>query len=200
MHIESLFPTAIGRDKLPKKLTEKQLEFLTTQQMRENSGNLRSIDTYILDSEELSELHDDLLLIVRKYFKTVYAPADDMDVYITQSWVNVTEPNRFHHTHAHPNSFISGVFYIHGEGDADKIMFYKEPYECIYIAPTEWNTYNARSWWYPATPGDVILFPSSLTHGVPSTSSNNNRMSLAFNVFLKGRLGVYSDLTELKLT
>jgi uncharacterized protein (TIGR02466 family) len=199
MKIDNLFPTAIGIDKLPKELTAEQLKFLITQQMRANIGNAYSEDNYILDNEELKSLRNDLLDIVRKYFKVVYAPTNDVEVYITQSWVNATEPSNYHHVHNHHNSFISGVFYIHSEGESDKIKFHKPGYECIQIIPTEWNIYNAKSWWYSVNTGDVILFPSSLTHEVPPTISSKNRISLAFNVFLKGRLGGYSELTELKL-
>lgn len=199
MNIDGLFPIPIGVSKLPKKLTANQLKFLTTQEMRGNIGNISSADSYILNRSELTSLRNELLKLVRDYFKAVYAPADDVDVYITQSWINTTEPSKYHHVHSHPNSFISGVFYIHSEGEADKIMFHKSGYECIQVNPTEWNRYNSKTWWYPVSTGDVILFPSSLTHEVPPTTSSSNRMSLAFNVFLKGRLGAYADLTELKL-
>jgi uncharacterized protein (TIGR02466 family) len=199
MNINSLFPIPIGMDRLPKELTPKQLKFLTTQQMSMNLGNMRSEDSYILDNEELLGLRNELLKIIRRYFKYVYEPADDVDVYITQSWVNSTEPSKFHHIHSHPNSFISGVFYIHSEGETDKIMFHKSSHEYIKLTPTTWNIFNSNSWWYPVNTGDVILFPSSLTHEVPTTASSSNRISLAFNVFLKGRLGDYAALTELKL-
>jgi uncharacterized protein (TIGR02466 family) len=200
MNIDNLFPIPIGIDRLPKELTSTQLNFLTTQKMKPNPNNAVSEDKYVLDSKELIDLRDELLKIVREYFKAVYAPADDVDVYITQSWVNSTEPSKYHHVHTHPNSFISGVFYIHSEGETDKIMFHKSGYEFIKLTPTTWNTYNSTSWWYSVNTGDVILFPSSLTHEVPPTTSSNNRMSLAFNVFLKGRLGDYIASTELKLT
>jgi uncharacterized protein (TIGR02466 family) len=201
MNIDNLFPTPIGMDKLPKKLTAAQLRFLTTQQMQNNADNLRSQNSYILDSKELLDLRNELLKIVRKYFTIVHAPANDVDVYITQSWVNFTQPGEHHQLHTHSNSFISGVFYIHSEGETDKIMFHKNTHEFIqFTAPTTWNAYNSRSWWYPVNTGDVILFPSNLAHEVPATTSSSNRISLAFNVFLKGRLGDYEKLNELKLT
>lgn len=199
MNLDPLFPIAIGRDRLSKELTPKELKFLTTQEMQQNTGNVSSADSYILDNKELTDLRNELLKIVRKYFKAVYAPADDVDAYITQSWVNVTEPKKFHHTHKHYNSFISGVFYIQGEQGVDKIQFHKSGYELIKIIPTEWNLYNSMSWWYPVSTGDVILFPSNLSHEVPVTDSSSSRISLAFNVFLKGRLGDCDGLTELKL-
>jgi predicted 2-oxoglutarate/Fe(II)-dependent dioxygenase YbiX len=78
-------------------------------------------------------------------------------------------------------------------------MFHKTGYDGIKIMPTEWNIYTAKSWWYSVSTGDVILFPSNLMHEVPPTTSGANRISVAFNVFLKGRLGDYDELTELKI-
>ena len=45
--------------------------------------------------------------------------------------------------------------------------------------------------------GDVILFPSSLTHMVETKQGDNTRISLAFNVFIKGTVGNNKNLTEL---
>ena len=201
MNVTPLFPIAIGMDKLPKELSEDQYNFLISQCMRDNTGNKASINAYLLECEELAELHNDLLDIVRKYFKAVYAPADDVDVYITQSWVNSTEPGKFHHVHTHSNSFLSGVFYVHSEAENDKIMFHKPGSDglAIFLEPTEWNSYNSKTWWYPVATGDVILFPSSLKHEVPTTQSSSNRISLAFNVFLKGNLGNEYRKTQLIL-
>jgi uncharacterized protein (TIGR02466 family) len=201
MKISSLFPIAIGMDKLPKELSKDQYSFLVNQPMQENTGNVNSVNAYILECEELKELRNDLLTIIRKYFKAVYSPAGDVDVYITQSWVNFTKPGESHHLHSHSNSFLSGVFYIRSDAETDKIVFHKQEDAGISIdlLTTEWNLYNSKIWWYPVGTGDIILFPSSLLHEVPKTTGNNDRISLAFNVFLKGRIGSYNKLTELKL-
>jgi uncharacterized protein (TIGR02466 family) len=185
--------------KLHRRLTDVEFNFLSNQDTQANIGNLSSRDTYILDRPELSKLRSELLSIIRTYFKSVYQPANDLDVYITQSWVNYTKPGEHHHVHAHYNSFISGVFYIHGEGDADRIMFHKPSYEFIRLEPNQWNVHNSRTWWFPVNTGDIVLFPSNLTHEVPPTTSHKKRLSLAFNVFLKGHLGGNKELTELNL-
>ena len=49
-------------------------------------------------------------------------PKEELDFYITQSWINITKPDEFHHEHFHTNSIISGVFYISTEED-DAITF-----------------------------------------------------------------------------
>ena len=43
------------------------------------------------------------------------------------------------------------------------------------------------------------MFPSSLVHQVDLKKGNNTRISLAFNTFYKGKLGINSELTELIL-
>ena len=46
---------------------------------------------------------------------------------------------------------------------------------------------------------DVILFSSRLTHMVEPNASNQTRHSIAFNTFVKGKLGNYRDVSELTL-
>ena len=47
--------------------------------------------------------------------------------------------------------------------------------------------------------GDIFLFPSSLAHMVETKQGKNTRISLSFNVFIKGTVGSDRDLTELIL-
>ncbi len=63
----------------------------------------------------------------------------------------------------------------------------------------KYNFYNSSSWWFPVEIGQLIMFPSSTTHQVDNKKGSNTRISLAFNTFYKGSLGVNRELTELKL-
>ena len=45
----------------------------------------------------------------------------------------------------------------------------------------------------------LFLFPSFLHHGVDKKKGTNTRISLSFNVFMKGKIGVKEQLTELVL-
>jgi uncharacterized protein (TIGR02466 family) len=112
--------------------------------------------------------------------------------------VNYSEPGQYHHKHAHPNSFVSGVFYIQTNPN-DKIFFYRDGYSQIKFPPAEWNSWNSESWWFEAITGRLILFPSSLTHMVPTVEGEDVRVSLSFNTFPAGTVGEEMDLTGLKL-
>ena len=107
--------------------------------------------------------------------------------------------NQSHHAHNHPNSYLSGVLYINADEAYDKIIFQHNRYEQITIPTTAWNPFNSETWFFPLESGEILLFPSRLSHLVAKKKGNNTRVSLSFNVFLKGDLGEEPLLTELKI-
>jgi len=201
-NINGIFPTPIYISKLNRELTNKELSFIdkTKLDVYKNEGNTTSNDNYILNNKAFKELKIDLDLRVKDYFEKVISPTDAITPYITQSWLNYTETNQYHHKHEHPNSLVSGVFYINCDEKFDKIKFYKKDiYQTIKPEIKYWNLYNSETWWFSVKTGDVILFPSSLTHMVETKQGDNTRISLAFNVFIKGTVGNNKNLTELIL-
>ena len=164
-----------------------------------NEGNKTSLNSYILNNKNLKILKNQLNLFIADYLKTVVNVKNNIQPYITQSWLNYTDKSEFHHTHEHPNSYISGVLYISAKEEFDKIVFWKKKYEQIKLSVNEFNLYNAESWWIPVKTGDIILFPSSTTHSVFVKEGDNTRISLAFNVFFKGKWGDEHQLTELEV-
>tara|TARA_R110002051_G_scaffold136159_2_gene208883 strand:- start:591 stop:1205 length:615 start_codon:yes stop_codon:yes gene_type:complete len=199
--INGIFQTPIYFSKLNRKLTKKELSFIkkTTSDSYKNDGNTTSNNTYILNQKVFKNLKTELDLIIQDYFNKVICSADNITPFITQSWLNYTETNQYHHKHAHPNSLVSGVFYINCDEQFDKIKFYNETYKAIKPAIKKWNLWNSESWWFSVKTGDIIMFPSSLTHSVETKKGNNTRISLAFNVFIKGTFGSNKDLIELKI-
>jgi uncharacterized protein (TIGR02466 family) len=199
--INGIFPTPIYISKLNRELTNKELLFIdkTKLDCDKNEGNITSNDNYILNNKAFKNLKEDLDLRVKDYFDKVISPTDAITPYITQSWLNYTETNQYHHKHSHPNSLVSGVFYINCDEKFDKIKFFNENYKTIKTEVKEWNLWNSLSWWFPVKTGDIILFPSSLTHMVETKEGTNTRISLAFNTFVKGTVGSNKQLTELIL-
>ena len=199
--INGIFPTPIYISKLNRELTNKELSFInkTKLDVYKNEGNTTSNNNYILNQKAFKDLKTDLDLRVQDYFQKVICPTDVITPYITQSWLNYTETNQYHHKHQHANSLVSGVFYINCDEQFDKIKFFKEDYKTIKPEIKDWNIWNSESWWFSVKTGDVILFPSSLTHMVETKEGTNTRISLAFNVFIKGTIGNNKNLTELIL-
>lgn len=196
MIIENLFPTPIGFFKYEDKI---DTEFLQNQEQRPNEGNSSSVDKYILKQKKVFDLTNFIEKSLHTYVMATICPKNDVRLRITQSWLNWTKPGQYHHKHAHPNSLISGCFYVSANKESDKIFFYRDGYERIKFPPIEWNQYNSESWWYPVGTGDLILFPSSLTHMVQPVGGEDTRISLAFNTFPIGYVGDEDQLTALHL-
>lgn len=192
-----LFPTTIGKFELGRELTDEEMSFVNFQPTYKNTGNTTSNNRAVLKENVLTEIEQFIQKSVAEYVQTTYVPRDDINLQITQSWLNYCKPGEYHHKHVHPNSLVSGVFYVKADKQNDKIMFYQDGYQQLQIIPSEWNVFNSRSWWIEVNTGDLLLFPSHLTHSVEPVQ--NERISLSFNTFPFGMIGDERNLTALKL-
>ena len=200
MQLHNLFPIPIGFFDLDRELTELERKFVDKQKTRANMGNVTSEDNYILENKNLSKLKNFFEESLAEYFAATHNPKNAVKLRITQSWLNYTKQGEYHHKHAHPNSLVSGVFYIQSDNASDRIYFYNDKYHQIKFEPKDFNPYNSESWWFEAIQGRLILFPSSLTHMVETRASGEDtRISLSFNTFPAGHIGINADLTELIL-
>jgi uncharacterized protein (TIGR02466 family) len=111
---------------------------------------------------------------------------DDLDWSIKEMWMNVLETGGSQFMHSHANSFASGIIYLseshpssrtvfmRGAGGSD-FMFRHDP-----SRPAS-SHFNAERWVVPEVdPGDMVLYPSYLLHGVPP-NEGGRRFSLALN-------------------
>jgi len=201
--VNGIFPTPIYMSNIDRTLTKSELKFVdkSKKDCVQNDGNITSKNNYILNEKPFINIKKELDKRVKDYFDKVLSTTDAITPYITQSWLNYTETNQFHHKHSHFNSLVSGVFYINCEEETDKIKFFKDKEHQSTFKPEikEWNLWNSGSWWIPVKTGDIIMFPSSLTHMVENKEGTSTRVSLAFNVFIKGTIGDSKMLTELIL-
>jgi uncharacterized protein (TIGR02466 family) len=200
-NINGIFPTPIYTSKLNRELTPLELDFVekVRKESYYNGQNTTSNSNYILNEKPFLNLKKELDLIVKDYFEKVLSSTDLVIPFITQSWLNYTETNQYHPKHSHSNSFVSGVFYINCHEELDKITFFNDGYKTIKPEVKTWNLYNSESWWFPVKTGDIIMFPSSLNHMVETKQGTNTRISLAFNVFVKGTIGDSKQLTEVMI-
>ena len=202
--IHSIFPTPIYTTKINRGFTKQELNFVKEQKKhcKNNTGNINTKDNYILNRKEFKNIKKFLDKHCKDYLETIICPKDNIELYITQSWLNYTEANQYHHKHAHPNSIISGVFYFDSDIKNDKILFsHSKGYQ--QISPEtdkeKFNLWNSSTWFFPVETGNLFMFPSSTTHQVETKQGNNTRISLAFNTFYKGSVGSNTKLTELIL-
>lgn len=199
MDIMPIFPTPLGIVSLPRAITEEELIFIKKQEVVPNEGNLTSKNNYILETNELADLKFLLYSKVQEFFTKTVLPRYNNQIRITQSWINYNGPGQYHHKHAHPNSIISGVYYVQSDESTGKIYFHKNEYNQIRFESDFYNEYNSPSHWIPAATNRLVLFPSSLTHHVEQLNSVIPRISLSFNTFITGMVGDDNTLTGLRV-
>jgi len=201
--LNGIFPTPVQQGNIGRSFTQEELDFIKSHcepdRIYKNQGNTTSLDRYILKQPEMKDVSDYINTSIKNYVANVIIPKHPVEFVVTQSWLNYTKEGEYHHKHAHPNSLISGVFYFDAEFEKDKIYFFKDGYQQIKIPTDTFNLWTSDSWFFQVKTGDIMLFPSSLTHMVESKKGDNVRTSLAFNVFPKGYIGHEEELTALHL-
>jgi uncharacterized protein (TIGR02466 family) len=196
--IIDLFPTPLYINNINEPLINQQKTYLLNLPKILNMGNLRSESGYIFEYPLFAQLKKTINEHIKEYVNIIY-PNSNLDVYITQSWANYTNPNQYHHKHSHPNSFISGVFYVNAIKNEDMIKFYKDLPPIYQINHNQPNNYNSQDVAILVETGDLVLFPSNFTHNVPPTTSKETRISISFNTFIRGNIGDENSSTALYL-
>ena len=194
-NIKRLFSIPVFQSSEKYKFNKSELEFIHKQ--KENvainqNGNSYSKNNYVLDSPELKNLKEFCNNNLFIYFYDRFNVKKDIEIYITQSWINFNQKGTSHHRHKHVNSIISSVFFIKGE--MCPITFYNSERNLFgnlmsyedFAAP---NENNAAQVYFNNENGKLFLFPSTLMHSVAKNKSDVERISLSFNTFIKGQLG-----------
>jgi uncharacterized protein (TIGR02466 family) len=103
-------------------------------------------------------------------------------------WININKKGDYNVVHDHPASTISGVLWIKTPKDCGKLSF-RSPHSFVehslfeYADETmkkERNYYNNFEF-FPKE-GSMILFASHLLHSVDENQSDENRISISFNL------------------
>jgi uncharacterized protein (TIGR02466 family) len=124
-------------------------------------------------------------------------------LYVTQSWSLICNTNIGMHGHSHSNSVLSGsLYYCELPNPPGAMVFTRHvSYQQIDLPPdnAKRNIYNSPINRVIPKTNDVFLFSSRLTHLVEQNVSPQRRHSIAFNTFVRGKLGNYRAVTELEL-
>ncbi len=187
--IEDIFPTPIGMYDYIKPMSEKELDFIDNLKYVANQGNFISDVKTLLDYPEMKKLRFFFNKCLAEYITETLAPPDTVRHYITHCWANRTNLGEYHHVHKHPNSIVSGVFYIKTVNDRDFITFTKDDSQMFVPIRSSYNNYNATHYDIKATERRLILFPSNLAHQVkPLEGDVETRVSISFNTFITGSI------------
>jgi len=198
--IINLFPISVMLCEQKYKLNNQEIIYIKNIKQVKNYGggeNYKSVSSYILENKKLNNLKKYLTHKVQDYVYKHFQIKENIEVYITQSWSNYNNKKERHHRHLHPNSIISGVYYV--QGKAPIILHRKSSIFALDFQIKNFNIANSNTWLFDTNPNDLILFPSTLEHSVEPNENDETRISVAFNTFVKGKIGYEKNLNELNV-
>jgi uncharacterized protein (TIGR02466 family) len=123
-------------------------------------------------------------------------------VKLTQSWVAKTVFNSKHHSHCHKGAFLSCVFYVNCKSGRFVINEHKSSLQNSYnfdYNVIQYNSFNSEMFYREVKTNDLIIFPGHLTHETQINKSNEDRIIIGANYFLKNKIGVEKNITYLKI-
>ena len=150
-----------------------------------NRGGWQS-NSFTLVSEK-DEIHNTLIGIIGSI--PTIKPEIDMEI---TSWFNINSPESYNDKHCHPNSDLAGVLWVKIPENSGDLIF-NSPYE--YNSFIEMHSYTDdlvkeskyyHTYKYPPREGCILIFPAHLQHRVKKNESNEDRVSISFNIKLLG--------------
>ena len=199
--IKPLFAEPVMIADLSGVLSQSDIQYIQSIKLVQNRTNYISEDLYIFDHPQLKHLKKAVQGALDQYASEVLGITQKL--YPTQSWTLMNPPGAGMHGHSHSNSIISGSFYYAPliEPVASMIFSRSNSYQQIELPPTDdrRSIFNTPMHQVKPQTGQLILFSSALQHLVEPNMGTQPRHSIAFNTFIKGKIGDYRDVSELKL-
>ena len=123
-----------------------------------------------------------------------------------QGWPNINRFGDYHNLHNHPHSWLSGTYYVsvpiddpsigsRNDLNPNDISFFDPRPQSQVLLPQkkEDNIDNGNLVSFPSAAGHGYIFPSWLVHWVPVQQDDELRISIAWNIVLRGEYGAEKD-------
>jgi len=150
-----------------------------------NRGGWQSPDLFAVDYRS-----NNLKIILNKITKQIESMfSNGYKIEVDGMWYNMNHKDSYNDLHDHPGADLAGIFYIKVPSSA------KESGELVFMDPFNYNQSNlhealnskvpVRSFNVTPTEGRFLMFPGHLLHRVEPNQTNEDRISLAFNMIIK---------------
>ena len=116
------------------------------------------------------------------------------NIVIPDMWASVLRPGETHPPHTHSNNFLSGVYYVYSDKAAGITFSDPRPASDVLVPRKTKKTHsNSNLLSYKSQANRAIIFPSWLQHWVPVNKSTRKRISISWNIQLKGQVGEHNE-------
>mgnify|MGYP001159924072 FL=1 len=143
-------------------------------------------DCNVIEKYNLTALQEQIDKYLIEYLKILsYGPVDDWSLggenYQLESWFSLFKKGNYAHIHSHGSADLSGVYY-YKTNSKDGDIFFEPPFPQMKQSKVFYQ--HSSSWDHIPDPGKLMLFPGWLPHGVKTNTTDNDRISLSFNIRL----------------
>ena len=185
--------------------TDKQIDIIKNLEYwvpndNNNPGGVRvSNSTNMLELKGLEDIDKILYDCAKDYMNNVLEL--DNEFFITNSWSTICRKGEKHHPHTHPNAMFSFVYYV---TDSNANLHF----DCtpsitrnmnLHYKIKNFNNYNSPSWHINAKAGEAAFFLGDITHYTEPNESDNDRIIIGGNYFLKGTLGTDRSVSKMTI-
>lgn len=147
---------------------------------RSNRGGWQS-ETNLWEQEVFKPLLEKTTTIAQSIIESISQNRPQM--VIRAMWGNINPKGGMNFTHVHPSGWMSGVYYIQLPQGTDEITF-EDPrparmmdFQRSCLVSDEYFSHRPKV-------GELLLFPSWLPHFVLPNTSDEERISVSFNIEL----------------
>ena len=187
-----IFPTIIHEIYIPTfKQIENDLIKLSYHEKKKDPKGASKSNQHGWQSQPLNPDHEFASMImeaVKNHFATERIYKDGVGLQLLNSWVNISGKHAYNSKHTHPGAHLSGVVWVKIPPNSGRLEF-EAPFS--FTREKEIENYNEKvkekynvypMIYYNPQPGMMVIFPSDLEHEVMSNKSNEDRISVSFNL------------------
>jgi uncharacterized protein (TIGR02466 family) len=151
-----------------------------------NRGGWQSPSDFYVNNSSFQKFYDYLDFHIQETIKFYNA-----NINITNMWININGTGDYNMLHDHPCSDLSGVMWIKIPENSGDLIFHNPhnftQYKLIESVDPEvaHNTNYYFSFKFTPKEGYMAIFPSNLMHVVERNLSNEDRISISFNLSIR---------------
>ena len=157
----------------------------------------------IFSNKELRSLKFEISDAVKYFAHQQLKVSQYVYIDVCRAWGIKHMPGDWAQNHCHMNSIFSGIYYLDVSEHSGDLVIEKGQLFPNCFMPTLspdvdfFNQYTQQNWRLKPENGMLVVFPSQVVHNVEKNMTENERYAVAFDVFIRGRMGEYggSDVT-----
>ena len=187
MYLQFIFSNLLCNDTLD--IDNLNLEMFAQDQMRTTDGRKYSNrggwqSNFLDESPELVPLVVEINNRLEALRNTI-GFKDELNLKVDSMWININHPYSYNSLHIHPNSYMSGVYYVKvPENSGNLVLKHPTRLQSLFTPPDVlkgYNENNSSTWNISPEAGKLVIFPSWIEHEVTQNLSGEDRISIAFN-------------------